>query len=272
MSRRKPVVAPGSAVFMDPGLTLWQRHGRGGAGGSTDLNRVVQRARYQGRRVKPLDGDLRSRTLSILYPAFDTDGVPILDGASSPASEDPADAKKWLSFEFDQMIEEGVSRVLDLGGGDRVLQEYNRDLEVPEFCRDYGIGLTAAFYLGPNMEDFRHVLQILKAGHLKGARILLVLNEGVIRQGQSTKDAFGPIVGHPDFHAILKDGARAVVMPRLSCLDQLQERGLGIYDAIHSLPDKDGVKASPVLQHMTDKWAKEIELQHSEAGTLEWHP
>ena len=249
MSRRKPVVAPGSAVFMDPGLTLWQRHGRGGAGGSTDLNRVVQRARYQGRRVKPLDGDLRSRTLSILYPAFDTDGAPILDGASSPASEDPADAKKWLSFEFDQMIEEGVSRVLDLGGGDRVLQEYNRDLEVPEFCRDYGIGLTAAFYLGPNMEDFRHVLQ-----------------------GQSTKNAFGPIVGHPDFHAILKDGARAVVMPRLSCLDQLQERGLGIYDAIHSLPDKDGEKASPVLQHMTDKWAKAIELQHSEAGTLEWHP
>ena len=44
------------------------RAGRGRTGGSTGLDLVIQRARFQGRRVKPLDGDRRSKTLSTLYP------------------------------------------------------------------------------------------------------------------------------------------------------------------------------------------------------------
>lgn len=272
MSKRQPAVAPGSAVFMDQGVTLWTRRGRGRLGGSTDADRVIQRARHQGRRVKPLDGDLRSRTLSNLYPAFDADGVPILDGATSPESEELPAVKKWLGVEFDQMVEECVSRVLDLGGGDRWLHEYGRDLAIGEFCRDYNVGLTQAFYIGPDVEDFRHVLQILKSGDLKDARTLLVLNEGVIRQGQTTEGAFDPIVAHPDFLAILKDGARVVVMPRLTCLDQLRARGFGFYDAIEGQPDKDGKRASPTLQHMTKKWLDVIEHFNGEAGTLGWQP
>ena len=45
------------------------RAGRGRTGGSTGLDLAIQRARHAGRRVKPLDGDLRSKTLSTLYPA-----------------------------------------------------------------------------------------------------------------------------------------------------------------------------------------------------------
>ena len=95
----------------------------------------TQRGRYFGRRVKPLDGDLRSRTLSNLYPSKDSAGMSILDGASSPASEDLPVMKGWLGSELDQMVEHGVSRALDLGGGDRLLQEYGRELAIGEFCR-----------------------------------------------------------------------------------------------------------------------------------------
>ena len=272
MSKRPPAVAPGAAAFPDPGTTLQIRRGRGRLGGSTDGDRTIQRARYQGRRVKPLDGDLRSRTLSNLYPAVDADGAPILDGATSPASEEMPVVKKWLGFEFDQMVEQQRSAVLDLGGGDRVLQEYGRDLAIGEFCRDYNVGLTAAFYLGPDIEDFYHVRQILKSGDLKDARTLLVLNEGVIRQGQTTEGAFDPIVSHPDFHAMLKDGARVVMMPRLTCLDQIRARGLGFYDVAEGRPDKDGKRISPTLQHMTKKWLEVIERLNGEAGTLGWQP
>ena len=45
------------------------RFGRGRLGGSMGMDLYIQRARFGGRRVKPLDGDLRSRTLSMLYPA-----------------------------------------------------------------------------------------------------------------------------------------------------------------------------------------------------------
>lgn len=250
--------------------TLFVRRGRGRTGGSTDIDYVIQRARHQGRRVKPLDGDLRSRTLSTLYPSHDAAGVPILDGASAPASEDLPAMKTWLGRELDEMVEESVSRALDLGGGDRVLQEYARDLAVDEFCLDYDVGLTSAFYLGPDMEDFYHVLQILQSGDLKGARTLLILNEGVIRQGQTTEGVFDPILAHPDFHALVRDGAGVVVMPRLTCLDQLRERGLGFFDTIEGRPDKYGVKASPTLQHMTKTWMKTKERSHGDAGTSGW--
>ena len=72
------------------------RFGRGRLGGSMGMDLYIQRARFGGRRVKPLDGDLRSRTLSTLYPAHAADGSPILDGASMPRSEETADYKQWL--------------------------------------------------------------------------------------------------------------------------------------------------------------------------------
>ena len=47
-------------------------------------------------------------------------------------------------------------------------------------------------------------------------QVILVLNEGVIRQGQTTEGAFDAIMGHPDFKATLRAGARFVLLKRLS--------------------------------------------------------
>ena len=65
-------------------VSLVARGGRGRTGGSTGLDLWIRRGRYQGRRVKPLDGDLRSRTLSLLYPPIDEQKKPIPDAASAP--------------------------------------------------------------------------------------------------------------------------------------------------------------------------------------------
>ena len=140
---------------------LVARGGRGRTGGSTGLDLWIQRGRYQGRRVKPLDGDLRSRTLSLLYPPSDEKGNPIRDAASAPPTDELPDIKAWLSSEFDSMVTEGVSRVLDLSGGDRVLQEYVRDLVLREFCQDFGVELMMPIFLGPEIEDFRHAIEML---------------------------------------------------------------------------------------------------------------
>lgn len=238
----------GSAAGGDSSrLDLLIRAGRGRTGGSAGLDHAVQRARYDGRRVKPLDGDLRSRTLSSLYPAKDEKGRPIEDGATSPATDELPDIKAWLLAEFDSMVEERVSRVPDLSGGDRVMQEYVRDLELMDFCRDFGIEPIVAVFLGPDMEDFRHAIQLLRSGEFRCDRTIIVLNEGVIRHGQTTSGAFDAILGHPDFEAIVKDGARPVFMRRLTCMATLRERGLGFYDVLAGKPDKAGVKASPTL-------------------------
>jgi hypothetical protein len=261
-------VADGEGAKLD----LLIRAGRGRTGGSTGLDLAVQRARYQGRRVKPLDGDLRSRTLSSLYPAKDEQGHPIQDGASSPATDELPDIKAWLSAEFDSMVEERASRVLDLSGGDRVMQEYVRDLALMDFCRGFGIDPTVAVVLGPDMEDFRHAFQLLRSGEFRCDRTMIVLNEGVIRHGQTTSGAFEPILGHPDFEAIVRDGARPVFVRRLTSMATLRERGLGFYDVLAGKPDKAGAKASPTLFHMTKTWIETFEREHEKARVAQWLP
>ena len=266
----KPAAEQGGEVKQAPKLLI--RAGRGRTGGSTGLDLAVQRARHQGRRVKPLDGDLRSRTLSALYPAQDEKGRPIRDGASFPKSDELPDIKEWLSAELDSMVEEQVSRVLDLSGGDRVIQEYVRDLALMEFCRDFGVELAVAVYLGPDMEDFRHATQLLVSGEFKCERTMLVLNEGVIRQGQTTAGAFDPIMEHPDFKMLEAEGVRAAFMRRLTCMSVLRERNLRFYDVLAAKGSGAGPKVSPTLFHMTKTWLETFEREWAAFDVIEWLP
>lgn len=251
---------------------LFIRAGRGRTGGSTGLDLAIQRARFQGRRVKPLDGDRRSKTLSTLYPSKSGSGEAIQDGATAPASDELPDIKKWLSDEFDSMVEDGVSRALDLSGGDRVMQEFVRDLALNEFCRDYGITPTVALFLGPDIEDFRHATEILRSGEFPSARTILVLNEGVIRHGQTTEGAFEPIMAMPEYVALGGAGVRTLFLRRLTCMAVLRERGLGFYDAVGGKPDGKGAKASPTLAHMTKTWLSTFEREIKEVKLADWLP
>ena len=248
------------------------RLGRGRLGGSTFMDLIIQRARYAGRRVKPLDGDLRSRTLATLYPAHDTDGNAILDGASMPGSEEMNDYKAWMSQEFELMVQEGVSRVIDLGGGERVMQEFVRSFPLSRYCDGYGVDLLPVFLLGPDIEDLNHVVQLVRAGAVRSSRMLLVLNEGVIRSGQTPDGIFDAIVSHPDFLALLAAGAKSVTLHKLDCLDLLRERRFGFYDAAYGRPDPSGNKAGPVLEFLTRIWLEDHEADHQERGSAGWLP
>ena len=73
------------------------------------------------------------------------------------------------------MVIGGWSLVLDLGGGDRVLSEYGRDLGLVEFCTSAGIEPLAIYVSGPEIDDFEHALAIWKAGYFAAKRSILVL-------------------------------------------------------------------------------------------------
>ena len=246
------------------------RCGRGRVGGSTFLNFAIEWGRHRGRRVKPLDGDLRSRTLTALYPAVRGDGTPDADAAVSPSSEELIDNKAWFTTELDASVEDGVCRAVDFGGGDRVIQEYGADLRIGDFCASLGLPLIWAFVLGPDEEDLRHVTQILKSGHVTGGRLLLVMNEGVIRPGQKANGVFEAISRQADYLQLLEDGAEVFIMPRLTCLDQLREKGLSFYDAAGGRGDREGRRASPTTQHMTSAWLKVMEAQLEASGAAKW--
>lgn len=222
--------------------------------------------------MKPMDGDLRSQTLRSLYPASDPQGRPIEDGVSCPASEELPEMKAWILKNLDEMAEDRVSRGLDLGGGERVIPEFVRDLSLTSYCTDFGIGLLSVYMLGPDLEDFRHVLELIRSGDMTADRTLLVMNEGVIRQGQTVTGAFDPIIEHPNMLALLNDGAKSVYLKRLTCMSLIRESGLNFYDVAEGNPDRHGARPRPTLQHMTKTWLQQNEEEHAQAGSLEWLP
>lgn len=251
-------------------LDLVVREGRGRLGGTTFLDLLIQRAREKGRRVRPLDGDLKSKTLSTLYPATDASGKHVQDGASVPQSDGIVQLKDWIQDELNAMIEDRVSRVLDLSGGDRVMQELVEDLNLTGFCQQLGIGLTNVVMFGPDLEDFHHAMDRIRSRGSRGERLIMVLNEGVVRLGQTVEGAFDAILAHPDFEATLREGAEFFTMRRLSCMHVLRERGISVYDAAMNRRDRTGAKVPPTVQFMTKTWLDRFEGDLQPIG--EWLP
>lgn len=248
-------------------LVLVQRYGRGRLGGSGAILALIQRARSQGRRVKPLEGDLKSRTLAGYYPSHTPDGVPIEDGASMPRSEALSDFKVWIGDTLNAMAEDHISRALDISGGDRVMQEYVHDVDLPMFCEEIGAKLLSLCMLGSEIEDFNHIRAAVDGKVLHPSHMILVMNEGVIRSGQNPVGAFDSINQHPDFLALLKDGAVPIYMSRLPCMDAVREQKLDFYDVAAGRPGPDGKRPKAVMQHMTGKWLADGEAQHVKRGT-----
>jgi hypothetical protein len=177
--------------------------------------------------------------------------------------------KDWLSSVLVGMLEDRRSAVLDLGGGDRVLQEYGKDLDLPRFCADEGIEPVAIYVLGPEEEDLRHVLSIHESGFFRTRRTLLVLNEGVILEGSTTKGAFEGTLNDPGFKRMVDAGAVMQFMKRLPCMGKIRKLGCGFYDA----RDRKKVKAlDPISQHMVRIWLEDIEENRTAAGIGGWLP
>ncbi len=248
MTKPPPVIQPDHRPVLAVGL------GRGFGGKSTGLAEMVWRAQAAKRDVLVADGDALSSTLSTLF-----------SGAMKPPTAELPDVKEWMSKVLNA-VARGRSAVLDLGGGDRVLQEYGRDLRLIEFCAHRRIDPVAVYFLGPEEEDLRHVVSIWEAEYFRPERSILMLNEGVIRTGQTVHGAFERTMKDPAFIAMVQKGARPVLMTKLACMDAVRKAGLGFYDVASD------DKIDLVEQFMVEDWLATLEHARTEAGVAGWLP
>jgi hypothetical protein len=251
-------MSKGNGHDTSPAPVLAVGLGRGFGGKSTVLAELVWRARNQGRNPIVADGDARSKTLAGLFP-----------DATFPATEELPDVKSWLSGVLNRMVKEKRSAVLDLGGGDRVLLEYGRDLRLVDFCARKGIEPLALYVLGPEPEDLSHVLSIYKGGYFKPSRTLLILNEGVLREGRTVSGAFEKTMTHPGFETMVAEGARPILMTRLACIDLVKSLGVGFYAAASGEGE---APLDPVEEFMTADWIEDLEAKRRAAGAQDWLP
>lgn len=251
---------------MDRPPVLFVRRGRGRTGGSTLCDWLIQRARRNGRRAQALDGDLRSRTLATLYPIVSPGGTHIPDAASCPDDEALGTIRNWMMAELNAMAEDRVSRVLDLGGGDRVVQEFIQDLDLTSFTDRFGIVLVQAFFLGPDEEDFRHVLATINDARIDSRRTILYLNAGVLRTAQDPAAVFLPVTESQRFKELESEGIKTVRVRRIICLDEMRVLGLTINDVLANRPGTKGRRAPPTMQIMVEDWNRKLEMEHLRAG------
>jgi hypothetical protein len=238
---RKPVLAIG--------------FGRGFGGKSTLLTEIAQRAANQGRSVIVADFDARSRTLADLFP-----------DAMVPPSEELPDVKAAFTQLLNRMTTEKMSAVVDFGGGDRFMLEYGRDLELVEYCEMFDIDPVAVYVLGPEAEDLRHCLSIYEAGYFRPERTILVLNEGVIRDGKTVVGEFEKTTKDPGFQKMLADGAKPLLLTKLPCMDLVKDRRLNFYEA------SDSGSLDPVEGFMLMKWLKGLEAKRQKLNVADWLP
>lgn len=229
--------------------------GRGFGGKSTLLTEVAYRARNQGRDVIVADFDARSRTLGNLFP-----------GAVVPQTEELSDLKTEFSKLLNRMAKDKASAVVDFGGGDRFMLEYGRDLRLVEFCERRGIEPLAIYVLGPEVEDLRHCLSIYEAGYFRPKRTILMLNEGVIREGHTVVGAFEQTTADPGFQRMVSDGAVPMLMTRLPCMDAIKERRLNFYEAATN------GQLDPVEEFMLDDWLADLETKRQKFNVGDWLP
>lgn len=230
------------------------RLGRGRTGGTTFLDWLIQRARNQGREVIVADGDRRNADLAALYPGQ----------AMQPPSDDTGDVKEWITSVLIRMAETEQSVALDLGGGDRVLGEYGRDLALVEFCQETGAQPLALCFMGPDAADLEHVLTIVRAGYFRPGRMILVLNENLVPSHKSPAAAFEPIVARAEFAELVSAGAQPVYLPTLPCMDRIRQASLGFYSSDKGL--------DPVRAFMVRRWVARLESEVAKAGATEWLP
>ncbi len=232
--------------------------GRGSSGKSTLLREMIDRAINQGRPPIVADGDARSKTLSAIFP-----------DAMTPPTEELPDNKAWLTSVLNRMAREKRSVVLDLGGGDRLLLEYGRDLQIIPFCERRGIEPVAIYVLGPEPEDLSHCLTIWDAGYFRPKRCILVLNEGAIKQGATVSGAFERTMADAGFQRMVAEGAKPFLLNRLAAIDEVKRLGVGFYAAADFSGD---VVIDPVEQDMVFAWLADIEAKRAKAGVIGWLP
>ena len=146
---------------------------RGRLGGSAFILGLVQRARAAGRKVIVIDGDEASKTVRQYYPSGP-------DAALVPPGTEITDFKQLMLEQLELMVEDRVSRVVDVSGGSRDLDEVLIELDLSVFCADNGIDLIVVAMLGAFIEDLNHVVRATDAGFLKPGNLLLVLNRGAL--------------------------------------------------------------------------------------------
>lgn len=222
--------------------------GRGNSGKSTGL-------RWLGEKVladKPIvigDCDRNNQTLTSFFG----------EAVERPAHPDDDSVVAWLNAAIDDMVETRVSLLLDMGGGDLVLPRYASAIQLAGFLEAQGIRPVAMHFVGPAVDDLATLSEIEQSGTFCPEATIVVLNAGLIRDTRSPDLAFQTVREHPTLVAAVGRGARVVVMPRLACMHEIDQRRLRFGEAQAGKVKAGQPPLGPTMRQMVALWRRAMD-------------
>lgn len=233
--------------------------GRGNTGKTVLLRWLAERAAQNGRDLKLADGDPTNATLAEYFP-----------NTVRPPSTNQQDRRDWFEALLEKQIEEGGSMAVDFGGGDLILKRQAAELELTDFLDSSGIEVVALHLIGPNLDDLAYLGEVERDQLFAPKATVLVINEGLVPLGRSERTAFEPIVSHPIFTAAIGRGAKWVRMPRLACVQEVENRRISFIQAEMAETGR-GLPALGVINRQrVALWRKEMETEFE--AVSDWLP
>jgi hypothetical protein len=196
--------------------------GRQRVGKTTFLNTVIQAMREQGAEFVIWNADLLNVTYNL--PLF-------YDDVLEPPSAQFEDVKSWLEERIQDQLEGQYNAFLDVGGGDTPLSRLVREIPIVQTLEKQGIRVVLAHVIGPEQADVDYLRHFTAQELFAPEATLIVLNAGLVMSGRSASNAFAAIKSNPIVTDALTHGAKLVMMPPLSCMSQVTDRGLTFADA-----------------------------------------
>ena len=187
--------------------------GRGKTGKTTFLRWVAEKALAEGRPFLMADIDPTNASFASYF-----------EDVSRPDTDDPAGVNRWLQSFIEYAVQEQISAVIDMGGGDTTLRTLAT--EMPGFAQqieEAGL-IPVNFYLaGSQPDDMAPVATMAARGYRPRARAI-ILNESAAEVGLSREQAFGRVIRNRAFLDEMKTGAVNLWMPRLHAADAVESR------------------------------------------------
>jgi hypothetical protein len=193
-----------------------------------------------------------------------------------PPTNDAAATARWLESLLRHTMDEKMSALVDLGGGDTALHKLLT--AIPTLATELeGAGVTpvALYLLGPRVDDLAS-LGSFEAMGFQPAATAIVCNEGLADPTIDRDDAFARILRHSAYRKAIDRGAVPLWMPALAPQELVQEieaKRIGFVQARDAIAPTGRRKVAPLApfdRSRVRKWLDAMAVEMAPIAT--WLP
>lgn len=182
------------------------------------------------------------------------------------------DGMAWIEERIEHQLAHGYDAVLDVGGGATGFAKLVQEVPLLEAVPDHRLRVVGLFCVGPERADLDYLEQFAAGDLFMPSASMIILNAGLVLSGRSTKGAFKPITEHAAVKRAVQRGAQVALMPSLTCMAQVTDRGLTFEEAMSGIAKDERGPLSLFDRARVNRWWSREVPEFFRVFPKEWLP